>query len=166
MTRRFGIPYVIDLLAYYTNSKSSDWSFLLNDVKLNPIKSDLSKYKLCYVENNILYFTDDFEHAWGDDWDDAPYECNAGEPYEKDESTSVYSNHTTIRYIGYLPEFNFRMPCDGHLNSPYSVKDINNGVIPWLYCDKAGGLMGGSTMQEAINWLNKTGVKWAELIKH
>ena len=39
-------------------------------------------FKLCYVRHNILYFTDSFEKQWGDDWDDAPYEHNAGEPYE------------------------------------------------------------------------------------
>jgi hypothetical protein len=38
--------------------------------------------KLCYVEDNIAYFTSlELDDQWGDDWDDAPYECNAGRPY-------------------------------------------------------------------------------------
>ena len=40
-------------------------------------------YKLCYIEKNFAYFTtQDLEKQWGDDWDDAPYEHNAGTPYE------------------------------------------------------------------------------------
>ena len=40
------------------------------------------KEKLCYVEGNIAYFTtQDLDKQWGDDWDDAPYEHNAGLPY-------------------------------------------------------------------------------------
>lgn len=38
-------------------------------------------YKLCYVDNNEAWFTSDFKHQWGDDWDDRPYEHNAGSPY-------------------------------------------------------------------------------------
>ena len=38
--------------------------------------------KLCYCSNNIMYFTSDMTAQWGDDWDDCPYEHNAGKPYE------------------------------------------------------------------------------------
>ena len=54
--------------------------------------------KLCYLENNIMYFTSDIENQWGDDWDDRPYEHNAGTPYE---------THTTVKkiaFIGYYSE--------------------------------------------------------------
>ena len=40
------------------------------------------EYKLCYVEGQKAWFTDNFEKQWGDDWNDKPYECNAGEPYD------------------------------------------------------------------------------------
>ena len=52
-------------------------------------------YKLCYVDSDeyfdapmTLYFTEleDVTEQWGDDWDDAPYEHNAGTPYENDYS--------------------------------------------------------------------------------
>jgi hypothetical protein len=37
---------------------------------------------LCYVSENFAWFTTrSLEEQWGDDWDDAPYEHNAGEPY-------------------------------------------------------------------------------------
>ena len=51
----------------------------------------------------------------------------------------------------------------GYLNSPYSVEQINKGAVPWLYCDDAGGLMGGATIDEAIAWLKKADLKWGEL---
>ena len=39
-------------------------------------------WNLCYVERNFAYFTSiPLELQWGDDWNDAPYEHNAGEPY-------------------------------------------------------------------------------------
>lgn len=62
-------------------------------------------FKLCYVHHNILYFTDSFEKQWGDDWDDAPYEHNAGEPYEWEDDWTPEQNrkhgHAHIRYIAY-----------------------------------------------------------------
>ena len=166
MAKRFGFLYIADVLAYYTFSNNEDWLSILKNIKSNNDTSDLSKYKLCYADSNTLYFTDDFENVWGDDWDDAPYEHNAGLPYEKDDELDTYVHHTHIRCISYLPEFYFKLPCDGYANSPYSVEDINKGAIPWLYSDKVGGLMGGATMQEAIDWLTKIGVKWAELTIH
>ena len=36
-----------------------------------------------------MYFTSDMAAQWGDDWDDRPYEHNAGKPYE---------THTTVNY--------------------------------------------------------------------
>ena len=124
-------------------------------------------YRLCYVSNNILYFTDNFKHQWGDDWNDAPYEHNADPPYEWDERESWKWNITHgrghIRYIAIMPEWCIRQPCDGHLNSPYSVENINKGAIAWLYFDEAGGLMAGATMDEAIAWCRKGKIKWGEL---
>ena len=70
--------------------------------------------KLCYLENNIMYFTSDIDNQWGDDWDSRPYKCNA-------------VPHT--------------MPCSFYINSPYSAQDINNRIIPWEYTDEAGGAL-------------------------
>lgn len=55
-------------------------------------KMDDKMYKLCYVEDNILYFTDDFEHQWADGWDDAPYQHNAGTPYPKHRKIPGFSH--------------------------------------------------------------------------
>ena len=108
--------------------------------------------KLCYLENNIMYFTSDIKNQWGDDWNDRPYEHNAGTPYE---------THTTVKkiaFIGYYSE-----PCSYHHNSPYSVQDINNGAVPWAFTDEAGGLFGGDSMDKAIKWLMDNKFEWAVL---
>ena len=108
--------------------------------------------KLCYCANNILYFTSDIDNQWGDDWDDRPYEHNAGTPYE---------THTTVKkiaFIGYYSE-----PCSYHHSSPYSVADINNGIIHWAYTAKAGGLYDGDSIGKAIKWLKENNFEWAVL---
>jgi hypothetical protein len=79
--------------------------------------------KLCYVAGGFAYFTSqDLKDQWGDDWDDAPYECNAGPPYTGDDWQIV-----KMAYDGEFetPEENYRI---GYI----SVKDINAGAIPWL----------------------------------
>ena len=108
--------------------------------------------KLCYCANNIMYFTSDMASQWGDDWDDSPYEHNAGPPYE---------DGRTIRKIKFRGHF--IEPCSFYLNSPYSVQDINNGAVPWAYTDKVGGLFGGDSMGKAIKWLKENNFEWAVL---
>lgn len=119
-------------------------------------------FKLCYVANNILYFTDNFEKQWGDDWDDAPYEYNAEPPYEIIPELEDNSYRGNIRCIAVM-DLDAEEPCDGYLNSVYSVKDINQGVVPWLRTYKYGNLMAGTTIEEAIAWLKKTKCRWGEL---
>jgi hypothetical protein len=128
----------------------------------------LSIYRLCYVDNNILYFTDDFKHAYGDDFDDAPYEHNAGTPYQYNEEWTLEENkehgHTHLRIFAYEHNWLIKKPCDNYgYNSPYSVEDINNGAIAWLFCEDAGGLMAGATIKEAKEWFKKANTRFGEL---
>lgn len=120
-----------------------------------------STYRLCYVSNGIMYFTSDFDNVWGDDWDDAPYEYNADPPYRKTEENDDYTYIEMIAY--YANDYEFKEPCYGCGNSPFSVKEINSGAIAWLRNDEAGNLMAGTTMADTIKWLNKTGIKWGIL---
>lgn len=71
-----------------------------------------------------LYFTDDLNKQWGDDWNDAPYEYNSGYPYN--DETDV------IRVVVSLPE-DIILPHTRFWNSPFSVEDINAGAIPWIF---------------------------------
>lgn len=78
---------------------------------------------LCLVDRNRAWFTTaPLDEQWGDDWNDAPYEHNAGRPYDhKGDITSVFF------------EGPFRQPGDSQLNSPYSVQRINEKQdIAWL----------------------------------
>lgn len=115
------------------------------DSEINDLEKD--EYYLCYgdPDENILYFSE--RHAkdnWGDDWDDAPYEHNAGTPYNEDydgpelgikNGRGIY-NPIDIKEVRFeLNEeiYEIRKPCYGTINSSYAVKDINNGAIAWLY---------------------------------
>lgn len=85
--------------------------------------------ELCYVEGNMAYFTTQgVNKQWGDDWDDAPYEFNAGPPYGPREG--IDDHYWQIIKIGW--EGPFMTPEDRCLNSEYSVLDINSGKVPWL----------------------------------
>jgi len=86
--------------------------------------------KLCYVQKPWAFFTtQDVAKQWGDDWNDAPYEHNAGWPYEwylgeKKEPWNI------IRVAFDSPH---ETPCDGAINSRWSVQQINAGAIAWLF---------------------------------
>lgn len=86
--------------------------------------SDEREPVLCYVENNFAYFTyQPLEEQWGDDWDDAPYEHNAETPYNEPSSLLC----EVLAFTSSLDAPNAYV-----LNSPYSVKDINAKITPWL----------------------------------
>ena len=128
--------------------------------------SKRKQYKLCYVDGNIMYFTDNFKNQDGDDWDDAPYEYNAGEPYEwVDEWTEEQNlkDRGHIRMIAYNSDRWLEYPCDGCCNSPYSVDLINRGATPWIKEHNGYPLRAGATMAEAKRWLKSIGAKWGEL---
>lgn len=86
--------------------------------------------KLCYVEDNWAYFTDKEivgkDKQWGDDWNDAPYEHNAGEPYE----------HNGEKIVKIAWDGEFERPGEIMCNSPYTVERINQGVVAWLVTDR------------------------------
>lgn len=100
------------------------------------------RYKLCYVRYPWAYFTtQELAQQWGDDWDDAPYEHNAGQPYEWLERiyrNGHYEPNPEPRWeIDHVAvEGNFDEPCGWTGNSPYCVRDINAAVVPWLRMDR------------------------------
>ena len=118
-----------------------------------------------YVEGytHYFYFTDNMSKQWGDDWNDAPYEHNAGEPYDddtniiripvrltykylqsliNDEDDEDYDKNMKIfnkmikKYKGYNDNCVLQFPNDNFLNSPYCVDDINHGAVAWLFFAK------------------------------
>lgn len=91
--------------------------------------------RLCYVEYEgavgVAWFTDrpvDGRQVYGDDWNDAPHNCNAGEPYHKfGPFLRLCFEGANLELVG---------TCDrgggvgrwGYL----SVDQINAGEAPWL----------------------------------
>lgn len=120
-------------------------------------------YKLCYIDGNKAWFTNNFEKQWGDDWNDRPYECNAGEPYdswyEKDKKYEfVYGNKIKheIKHKCLFFETNDwseRKPCD---MGKYSVEDINKQAVAWIHTDKFN-ILAGTTYENFIDIIEKNG---------
>lgn len=79
-----------------------------------------------YKEGNVVQFIfgnrKQADESWGDDWDDRPYEHNAG---------TVYSE-----YVDKVIECAFPLqvvvaePCDGYLNSTWSKQDMKKRIVP------------------------------------
>lgn len=89
-------------------------------------------YKLCYVDGNHAYFTSNWKKQWGDDWNDRPYEHNAEPPYHDYFNENGVEIPISIKDCFFDVPTQVSTPCDGYDNSPYSVEDINNNVVPWL----------------------------------
>lgn len=86
---------------------------------------------LCYVYGCWAYFTTQpLAEQWGDDWDDAPYEHNAGLPYTPTDRDMAA--HKSWRIIKVAFDADMESPCHDCVNSPYSVRDINGGAVAWL----------------------------------
>ena len=78
-------------------------------------------YRICYVSRPRVYFTSaPLDKQWGDDWNDAPYQHNAGQPYVM-EGHKVFSVEIGGEYI--TPE---------DMQGIYSAEQINSGIVPWL----------------------------------
>ena len=110
----------------------------------------MKEFRLCYVSGCWAYFTTQpLEVQQGDDWDDAPYEHNAGEPYESDGGEIL-----KVAFEG-----DFMLPCDNYCNSPYSVDQINHGDVPWLvagwFTKEKESLFAGATFGEFVEFVQK-----------
>jgi hypothetical protein len=99
---------------------------------------------LCYMDGNFAFFTtQELAKQWGDDWNDAPYEHNAGEPYgptvfyketgpENDPKDWNEDGTPKWEIIKMAWDGPFDPPCESHSNSPWSVAQINAGAVAWL----------------------------------
>ena len=89
----------------------------------------MSEPILCYVKRGWAWFTTaPLKDQWGDDWNDAPYEHNAGEPYD----WAPHQDMPEYALVRVAFDGEFDEPCDPNRNSSWSVQAINNGAISWL----------------------------------
>ena len=152
-----GAPFHIDKNGFKADNRPGDGAWIFNgllrgEYVVEPMieKRYSEKYKLCYIENNLMYFTDNIEQVHGDDWNDAPYEHNATPPF----------NEYVREIIAYEPTWEITQACD---RASYCILDVNRGAVPWLFHRSAGGLMGGTSYPDTITWLRKAGIQWGEL---
>lgn len=124
------------------------------------------EYRLCYVDGQKAWFTDSFEKQWGDDWNDKPYECNAGEPYNswseliednEDIFKRKYKHHQIKLKTLYFEtdDWTEQKPCD---MGRFSVEDINKGTIAWVHTDKFN-ILAGTEIEEFIKIIKENGGK-------
>jgi len=87
--------------------------------------------KLCFVKRNFAWFTScPIAYQRGDDWDDAPYEFSAGDPYTFHETKDgKKQSHTVVKVFW---EASYITPDMLEEKSSWSAKSINRGNVPWL----------------------------------
>ena len=90
------------------------------------------------------YFTPlPLSEQWGDDWNDAPLDCNAGIPYddvtdeieEKDGIRFVKKSHE-IEILTVVFDADCSFPWSYGYNSPFCVDDVNKQAVAWMYDGK------------------------------
>ena len=91
-----------------------------------------------------LFFTEaDLSKQWGDDWNDAPYDCNAGWPYDdtsyKDKDGKWHHTKHTILVLNISID-NKHWPTTpeeyGGYNSLFCVETINQRACAWMFFGK------------------------------
>lgn len=89
---------------------------------------------LCYAENSRAYFTTKkLSEQWGDDWNDAPFDCNAGRPYTYDPASEHDQKQDSWDILVCYWAGPFTIP-SGQLSNPgVSVEQINSGRVAWLW---------------------------------
>lgn len=111
-------------------------------------------HQLCYVKGRWAYFASvPVGEVWGDDWNDAPYDLNAGNPYDAIHRDGV---RVPIEII--------RVAFDGDLETPnrgYSVEQINAKATPWLTSwrdsKNTGRIWAGTTLAEFRTLVDEAG---------
>lgn len=78
-------------------------------------------------KGNLVRFylgADELEDWYGDDWDDAPYEHNAGRVYDE-----YVAGHRDMK----VPfDYTVMEPCDGQVNSHWCKQDMIARVVPCI----------------------------------
>lgn len=124
------------------------------------------EFKLCYVDGNKAWFSNNFEKQWGDDWDDKPYEYNAGYPYNSwseliEDNPNIWDRKWKHHPIE-LKELYFetddwgeKRPCD---MGRFSVEEINKGAVSWIHTDKFN-IYAGCKIEEFKKIIKENGGK-------
>lgn len=136
---------------------------MFNYLKWGTAVKTNDEYVLCYVSSDCdsscpraCWFVDHMDGVWGDDWDDAPYEHNAGAPYWGDGHDGFYVYVETDLAHPYEDDNGYRA-----YNSKRSVQDINDSGYPWLRSTRGSkpkvNICPGTTYKEFARLIEETG---------
>lgn len=120
------------------------------------------EYQLCYIEGNLAHFLSvPPSLVWGDDWDDVPYEHNAGTPYltRTNAETDIPVDSVVVAFRCDSLETPAERACG---NSSYSVQMINAGHVAWLATSQWYGgvpfsIHAGTTVRDFISTIEQAG---------
>jgi hypothetical protein len=114
---------------------------------------------LCYIDGPWAFFTtQELSKQWGDDWNDFPFQHNAGDPYTPFGTDTAFWEITKVAFTG-----PFDTPADK--GGSYSVQMINNKEVAWLSPDGYGTykegrpepIFAGVTLDEFITKVEASG---------
>ena len=149
----------------YMERPEFDWSKEIERWGYNSPNLRMAEYpNPNYIEGEkdmYAYFTNiSISSQWGDDWDDAPYEHNAGCPYDDvyNSNTKETTEHIILKVpfsTGVSNNYWVKFPDDyGCGNSYWSVEEINLGAVPWIFAMSHGKRPRGSvSVYSGINLL-------------
>ena len=115
----------------------------------------MDTFRLCYVTGDRAWFTSRaITDQWGDDWNDAPYWCNAGDPYG-------YGDHNKKRgdapwkllFVGWRGEFT--TPEERGINC--SVQLINAEEMAWLRDNTNAAIAAGASLADFVKFIKHGG---------
>ena len=114
--------------------------------------------RLCYIDGTRAWFTSDFDNQWGDDWNDSPYWCNAGDPYTEN---IVNNENKKVKLVKLV--FETELQSNEDLGHYYSVEQLNAKCAAWLipYYNFSKHLSepiyAGVSIKDFIEIINKAG---------
>lgn len=104
-------------------------------------------------EGNVVRFylgDDDCSDYYGDDWDDVPYDCNAGTVYKE-----YIKGHADIAFPYDVMVLE---PCDGVMNCRFCKDDMVKGKVPCIIAVPAS--LAKDTYEDSyLYWIGCKGVK-------
>lgn len=139
----------------------------MNEIKSIEILGKYKDYKLCFVDrftDGLAWFSDcEPIQVWGDDFNDAPYEHNCGQPYYDFTDESGVKHEVDFALLHFAS--NYETPAQhANGNSRYSVEMINHKFVAWLSADsyseditKYPPVFAGTTVQEFCDTILETG---------
>ena len=125
-----------NVVRFYLGEKTKDWGWT------NPDYKDLHGETPSWLKPKDIYY--------GDDWDDTPYECNAGQVY--DEFIKGYKD-IAFNFDDYVLE-----PCDGVENSHYCKDDMVARKVPCLIVVPKD-IYKNNWVYRFCDWVGRDGVK-------